>query len=252
MNISKIQPLFVGRKSLNVMNTLCHGKNMTLQPKNEKQRRYIDMLNADKPYIVVASGSAGTGKTLLATHIGVKKLLQDEYRKIIITRPAVSVDEAIGFLPGTLEKKMEPWTRPVFDVLSMHFPRNKIESMMKEQIIEICPLAFLRGRSFDNCWIICDESQNTTVNQMLMVLTRIGKGSKIVITGDPNQYDRGFTNNGLSDLLQRLEYTQEETLDLATIDDADSSNNIGIVEFAETDVERHPVIPYVLDLYKTI
>lgn len=216
-----------------------HGKNLSIQPKNDKQRRYIDLLNAEKPYIVVATGSAGTGKTLLATHVGVSKLLKDEYRKIIITRPAVSVDEDIGFLPGTLEKKMEPWTKPVFDVLGMHFPRNKIDSMMKEQIIEICPLAFLRGRSFDNCWIICDESQNTTVNQMLMVLTRIGKGSKIVVTGDPNQYDRGFNNNGLSDLLQRLEYTQE-------------NENIGVVEFNEQDVERHPVIPYVLDLYKTI
>lgn len=219
------------------------GKYMKIQPKNEKQREYVDMLSADKPYIVIATGSAGTGKTLLATHVGVKKLLQDEVRKIVITRPAVSVDEQHGFLPGTLEKKMEPWIRPIFDVLSLHFPRNKIESMMKEQIIEICPLAYMRGRTFDNSWIICDESQNTTINQMMMVLTRIGKDSKVVITGDPNQYDRGYNNNGLSDLIQRVEY--QDMKDNIGV-------NIGMIEFTEEDVERHPVIPIVLDLYKTV
>jgi phosphate starvation-inducible PhoH-like protein len=214
------------------------GKNMKILPKNEKQQKYIDMLSSDNPYIVIATGSAGTGKTLLATHIGVKKLIQNDVSKIVITRPAVSVDEQHGFLPGTLEKKMEPWIRPIFDVLSLHFPKNKIESMMMEQVIEICPLAYMRGRTFDDAWIICDESQNTTINQMMMVLTRIGKDSKVVITGDPNQYDRGYNNNGLSDLIQRVEYQ-------------DIKDNIGIIEFTEDDVERHPVIPIVLDLYKT-
>lgn len=214
------------------------GKNMKILPKNEKQQKYIDMLSSDNPYIVIATGSAGTGKTLLATHIGVKKLIQNDVSKIVITRPAVSVDEQHGFLPGTLEKKMEPWIRPIFDVLSLHFPKNKIESMMLEQVIEICPLAYMRGRTFDDAWIICDESQNTTINQMMMVLTRIGKDSKVVITGDPNQYDRGYNNNGLSDLIQRVEYQ-------------DIKDNIGIIEFTEDDVERHPVIPIVLDLYKT-
>jgi phosphate starvation-inducible PhoH-like protein len=218
---------------------VCSGKYAKLQPKNDKQQKYIDMLDTPNPCIVVATGSAGTGKTLLATHIGVTKLLTEEVKKIIITRPAVSVDEAHGFLPGTLEKKMEPWIRPVFDALSIHFPKNKIENMLKDQIIEICPLAFMRGRTFDNAWIICDEAQNTTINQMLMVLTRIGKDSKVVITGDPNQYDRGYSNNGLSDLLQRLDYQ-------------DCSENIGVVEFTDEDIERHPVIPIVLNLYNSI
>lgn len=200
----------------------------------------MDLLTAPNPYIVVATGSAGTGKTLLATHVGVKKLLDEEVQRIVITRPAVSVDEQHGFLPGSLEKKMEPWLRPIFDVLSLHFPRNKIESMMKDNIIEICPLAFMRGRTFDNSWIICDESQNTTINQMLMVLTRIGKDSKIVITGDPNQFDRGYNNNGLTDFLQRIDY--QDNL----------QSNIGVVMFSEEDVERHPVIPVILDMYKSI
>jgi phosphate starvation-inducible PhoH-like protein len=214
-----------------------HGKYTKIVPKNPKQKRYIEMLENDNPCIVIATGSAGTGKTLLATHIGVSKLVKDEVKKIIITRPAVSVDEQIGFLPGTLEKKMEPWIRPITDALNIHFPKSKIDSMIKEQIIEICPLAYMRGRTFDNAWVICDEAQNTTLNQMLMVLTRIGMNSKVIITGDPNQYDRGYSENGLSDLLTRLDYQEH-------------SDKIGVVEFE--DVERHPVIPYVLDLYKSI
>lgn len=209
-----------------------------IQPKNDKQRKYVDILSKERPYIVVATGSAGTGKTLLAAHVGVKKLLNEEVERLVITRPAVSVDEQHGFLPGTLEQKMEPWIRPIFDVLSLHFPRNRIETMMKDQVIEICPLAFMRGRTFDNAWIICDEAQNTTINQMMMVLTRIGKDSKVVITGDPKQYDRGYSNNGLSDLLQRVEFQENMT------------ENIGVVEFGEEDVERHPVIPIVLEMYK--
>lgn len=214
------------------------GKYMQLTPKNPKQARYMDLLKGEKPDIVVATGSAGTGKTLLAAHIGVQKLLTHEVKKLVITRPAVSVDEQHGFLPGSLEKKMEPWIRPVYDVLNMHFPRSKIDNMIKDHVIEICPLAFMRGRTFDESWIICDESQNTTPNQMLMVLTRIGKNSKVVITGDPNQYDRGYTNNGLSDLLQKLEYYPQS-----------DDRWIEVIEFGEEDVERNPVIPHILSLY---
>jgi len=214
-------------------------KSLKLQPRNEKQREYIDMLQGDVPHIVIATGSAGTGKTMLATHVGVQKLLKNEVSRLVITRPAVSVDEAHGFLPGTLEKKMEPWMRPIFDALSMHFPKTKIDSMVKEKIVEICPLAFMRGRTFEDAWIICDEAQNTTTHQMLMVLTRIGQGSKMVITGDPNQYDRGYDNNGLSDLLQRVRYQ-------------DCGEYIKIIEFGDEDVERHEVIPLVLHLYKSI
>ena len=214
-------------------------KSLKLQARNNKQREYLTILDDNKPYIVVATGSAGTGKTMLATHVGIVKLLNDEVKRIIITRPAVSVDEAHGFLPGTLEKKMEPWMRPIFDTLSLHFPKNKIDAMVKDKIIEICPLAFMRGRTFENAWIICDEAQNTTVNQMLMVLTRIGRGSKIVITGDPAQYDRGFTQNGLTDLIDRIRYQE-------------CGDNVRIVEFTEDDVERHEVIPLILNLYKSI
>jgi phosphate starvation-inducible PhoH-like protein len=227
--------------------TFVASKYTRIAPKNDKQQEYIDVLTKKKPYIVVATGSAGTGKTMLATYVGINKLLKEEVKKIVITRPAVSVDEAHGFLPGNLEKKMEPWMRPVFDILSMYFPANKIEAMIKDRIIEVCPLAYMRGRTFDSAWIICDEAQNTTINQMLMVLTRIGKDSKIVITGDPNQYDRGYNNNGLSDLLQRIEYKDINNMS-SQVHDMD----IEVVEFTEEHVERHPVIPVVLNLYKSL
>lgn len=196
------------------------------------------MLTTNKPHVVIATGSAGTGKTMLATHVGVKKLLSEEIRKIVITRPAVSVDEQHGFLPGSLEKKMEPWIRPVWDVLLQYYPRSKLDLLIRDQVIEICPLAYMRGRTFEDSWIICDEAQNTTPNQMLMVLTRIGKNSKIVITGDPQQYDRGFNNNGLSDLIERL-----------NVDECIVEDGINMIQFDENDVERHPIIKDILRIY---
>lgn len=208
-----------------------------LQPKNPNQKRYIELLNAENPPIVIASGSAGTGKTLLATQVGVKRLVSEEFKKIIITRPTVSVDESIGFLPGSLEQKMNPWTRPIFDILSTHYSKKKIETMILDQVIEICPLGFMRGRTFDNSWIILDEAQNATANQVLLVLTRIGAGSKIIITGDPDQHDRGFNDNGLVDLIDRVNSNEVD-------------ESIGLVQFDNADVERHPVIPIILDIYK--
>lgn len=209
-----------------------------LQPKNVNQKKYMDLLNAENPPIVIASGSAGTGKTHIATQVGVKRLVSEEFKKIIITRPTVSVDESIGFLPGTLEQKMNPWTRPIFDILGLHYSKKKIDTMIEDQIIEICPLGFMRGRTFDNSWIILDEAQNATANQVLLVLTRIGEGSKIVVTGDPDQHDRGFSDNGLVDLIDRVSCSE--------IDES-----IGLVQFDKSDVERHSVIPIILDMYKS-
>jgi phosphate starvation-inducible PhoH-like protein len=206
-------------------------------PKNINQQRYVSMLHRTNPYIVVATGPAGCGKTLLATHIGVQKLQDGMVDRIVITRPAVSVDESHGFLPGTLEEKMGPWIRPVYDVLQRHYPKSKIDRLIKDNVIEISPLAYMRGRTFEKSWIICDEAQNTTINQMLMVLTRIGSDSKMVITGDPNQHDRGYETNGLNDLIQRMAYNERKP-------------GIEHVMFDETDVERHPVIPVILEMYK--
>jgi phosphate starvation-inducible protein PhoH and related proteins len=229
-----------------VTKILCAKRDFSMiTPKNGNQKRYMDLLHRDKPYIVVAAGSAGSGKTLLGVTVGVNKLIAGDVDRIVVTRPAVSVDEQHGFLPGDLDAKMHPWIRPIHDVLRLHFPVNKVEHMIKDKIVDIVPLAYMRGITFENSWVICDEAQNTTVNQMQMILTRIGKGSKMVITGDPSQYDRGYHVNGLSDLLQRLDYKSLE-------EENEIDDMIEAVSFVEEDVERHEVIKHVLELYKAL
>jgi len=215
-----------------------------ISPRTDNQKKYMQLLQKDKPYIVVGSGPAGTGKTLLSVTAGVQSLIAGRVDRIVITRPAVSVDEQFGFLPGNLEAKMQPWVRPIHDVLKLNFPLSKVDHMIKEKIVDIVPLAFMRGLTFERSWIICDEAQNTTVNQMKMVLTRIGKDSKMVITGDPFQYDRGFDVNGFSDFLQRLENQP--------IVDENNESLIDVVHFGEHDVERHRVIKPILELYNDL
>jgi phosphate starvation-inducible PhoH-like protein len=210
-----------------------------ITPKNEKQKHYVNLLRRTSPYVVIASGTAGSGKTLLATSIGVEKLINKEVEKLIITRPTVPVGDDIGYLPGTLNKKMEPWIKPIYDSLSMQCSISKIEKMIQENVIEVCPLTFMRGRTFQNAWIICDEAQNTTIDQMLMVLTRIGPNSKMVITGDPMQHDRQFGHNGLVDIVNKVGSYYKV-----------ANPYFEVVEFTEEDVERHPIIPEVVRMYK--
>jgi phosphate starvation-inducible PhoH-like protein len=176
--------------------------------------------------IVIVTGPAGSGKTLLASTIGARHVADGRFAKLVITRPSVSVDEQHGFLPGDLNKKMEPWMRPITE---------SVHKSNKKPPIEVCPLGFMRGRTFDTSWIIADEMQNSTPNQMKMVMTRVGHGSKLVITGDPSQYDRGFDGNGLDDLIRRV--------------NARVSEYIKHVELSEEDVRRSEVVKEVLRLY---
>jgi phosphate starvation-inducible PhoH-like protein len=199
-----------------------------VSPRSLAQRRYLDLLQSSVP-IVIGTGPAGTGKTLLACHAGAKALIKGQVARLILTRPAVSVDEQHGFLPGTLEKKMEPWTRPMFDCLHKYISPKDVKNY-----VEICPLAYMRGRTFENAWIIGDEMQNSTPAQMKMLLTRLGDGSKMVVTGDVQQHDRGFEENGLSDLTRRV----------FTV-----SDYIHHVEFTDEDVVRHPAIREILSMY---
>ena len=203
-------------------------------PRNLNQERYLLKLLDDRKNIVFAIGPAGTGKTLLAVQTAVKEFKEGKIEKIIVTRPAVSVDEDLGFLPGTLEQKMAPWTRPIFDVLREYFYSGEIESMIQEGVIEISPLAYMRGRTFKHSYIIADEMQNATPNQMKMLLTRLGEGSKMVVTGDLNQADR-IDDNGLVDFVTKLEQTKSERLD--------------IVKFHKGDIERHEAVGEVLEVY---
>lgn len=206
-------------------------------PRTPTQRLFYGLLNASHIPIVLVSGPAGTGKTLLACHVGADFLAQKKVERLVVTRPAVSVDEQHGFLPGSLEDKMEPWTRPVFDSLRRHYTSRGIENLRANDQIEICPLAYMRGRTFENAWIIADEMQNATPSQMKMVLTRIGEGSKLVVTGDPSQHDRGFDENGFTDFLKRLHASSRP------------SRAIEHVEFTEADIVRHPVVKDVLSIY---
>jgi len=209
-------------------------KKITILPRNVHQEDYIELLTDHQKSIVFATGPAGTGKTMLAVQMGISKFESGEISKIVVTRPAVSVDEQHGFLPGDLKDKMAPWTRPIFDVLEEHWTPKQVERMIESKEIEIAPLAYMRGRTFKECWIVADEMQNATPEQMKMLLTRIGTGSKIIVTGDLAQHDRGFQNNGLKDFTTKL---------------TENHSTIGCVHFTKKDVERHPAVVDVLNIY---
>lgn len=212
-----------------------HNKKVVILPKNIAQEDYLALLNDDAKNIIFATGPAGTGKTLLAVLSAIKALKARECSKIVITRPAVSVDEQHGFLPGTLVEKMAPWTRPIFDVFEEYYSMSDISAMIDDGVVEVAPLAYMRGRTFKNAWIIFDEAQNCTSGQMEMALTRIGDNAKMIITGDLYQHDRGYESNGLKQFLELL----------ADYD----GHKMGAVSFARSDVERHPVVSEVLALY---
>jgi len=209
--------------------------NVVLLPKNLKQEDYIELLDNNKLDIVFAIGPAGTGKTMLAVLAALRALKNGDCEKIVITRPAVSVDEQHGFLPGTLLEKMAPWTRPIFDVIEEYYSPKDIEAMIADNVIEVAPLAFMRGRTFKNAYILFDESQNSTPNQMKMLLTRLGEHSRILVTGDLAQHDRTFEENGLKDFMIKLQES--------------NSNRIGMVRFEQSDVERHPTVGEILRIY---
>jgi phosphate starvation-inducible PhoH-like protein len=212
-------------------------KAVVLLPKSLKQEEYIDLLTDRKKLIIFATGPAGTGKTMLAVMAAIRAYKEGVVSKIIITRPAVAIeDEQHGFLPGDLNAKMAPWTRPIMDVIGEYYNSKEVESMLNEQIIEISPLAYMRGRTFKRSWIIFDEAQNATVNQMMAILTRLGDGTKMVVTGDLHQMDRKFAeNNGLTDFLNRLERNNSRLIDT--------------VNFSNKDVQRSDAVREVLKLY---
>ncbi len=209
-------------------------QHVVMTARNSNQKTYLQKLQEESTSIVFAIGPAGTGKTMLAVMHGVKLYQEGLVDKIIVTRPAVSVDEDLGFLPGTLNEKMAPWTRPIFDVLGEYYKAQDIAKMLEEGVIEISPLAYMRGRTFKNAYIIADEMQNATVNQMKMLLTRLGENSKMVVTGDLAQADR-VNDNGLINFCNLLKNKQMKHID--------------IVQFDHKDIERHDAVKEVLSLY---
>ena len=224
VNIIDFQPYLPAKK-----------QRVSIQARNANQKLYLSKLYEEATSIVLAIGPAGTGKTMLAVQYGIKLFQEGKVDKIVVTRPAVSVDEDLGFLPGDLNEKMAPWTRPIFDVLGEYYQTKEIAKMLEEGVIEISPLAYMRGRTFKNAYIVADEMQNATVNQMKMLLTRLGEGSKMVVTGDLAQADR-LSDNGLIDFCNLLK--QKEYLE-----------HIDIIEFDARDIERHNAVKEVLAVY---
>jgi phosphate starvation-inducible PhoH-like protein len=215
-------------------------KTVTLIPKSLNQETYIELLTDPSKHIVFATGPAGTGKTMLAMQAGVRAFKEGSVSKIILTRPAVGVDdERHGFLPGNITAKMEPWTRPLFDVIQEYYRPQEVARMLDEQVIEIAPLAFMRGRTFKDSWIVADEMQNATPGQMKMLLTRLGEGSKIVVTGDTRQADRSDNDNGLLGFKGLVEAYQQ-------------SKYVAGVEFESRDIARHPAVREILSIYGEI
>ena len=211
-------------------------RSVEIVPKSLAQERLILSLFDAQIHITIAVGPAGTGKTYLAVQSAIQALRTGQVDRIVLTRPAVGVDEEQhGFLPGDLNQKMEPWTRPLLDVLHEYYSPKDVAQMLADQVIEISPLAYMRGRNFKAAYIIADEMQNATPGQTKMLMTRIGEGSKIVITGDTNQADRARSNNGLIDICQKIK-------DSPTV-------GIKVCELGHKDIQRHPIITKVLNLY---
>ena len=227
-------------KNTNVVdidNYITRKKQVLLVPRNLNQETYIEKLLNPSNVIVFGVGPAGTGKTMLAVLAAIKEYKEGTVDRIVVTRPAVGVDdEKHGFLPGDLNSKMEPWTRPIFDVIQEYYSPNEVKKMLEEGVIEISPLAFMRGRTFKKAYIIADEMQNATPNQMKMLLTRIGDDSRMVVTGDIQQTDRREAQNGLINFGRLFEQFA-------------NSQFIRMVNFTHGDIERHPAVSEVLSIY---
>jgi phosphate starvation-inducible PhoH-like protein len=196
-------------------------------PKTPGQCKYMLALRSPKP-IVIGTGPAGSGKTLLACQVALEHVSKIQRPNIVLTRPIVTVDEDMGYLPGDMDQKMEPWTKPMYEIFGQFFNRNQMD-----RFITVEPLGYMRGRTFNNTLIIADEMQNATPNQLKMLLTRVGEGTKLIITGDLGQSDLG-PENGLRDLVYKMQCQDLEY--------------IRHVEMGDEDIVRHPAVKEVLRL----
>ncbi len=206
-----------------------------IRPQNENHQKMVDFIK--KNDMLFAVGPAGTGKTYTAVALAVKALKEKEVRRIILTRPAVEAGENLGFLPGDFKEKLDPYMQPLYDALRDMIPHEKLDSYLERGILQIAPLAFMRGRTLDNAFVILDEAQNTTHNQMKMFLTRMGKNAKFIITGDPGQID--LPRKQVSGL-------KEAILALKNI------TGIEIIQLDEKDVVRHRLVKKIIKAYKSI
>ena len=207
--------------------------------KSENQRDYVQALEDKETPLVFVLGPAGTGKTLFACLTAIQGLRSGAFDRIILTRPLVTVEEELGFLPGNIKSKMDPWTRPIFDIFLEYYSQKDIDAMLNSGLIEISPLAFMRGRTFKRCFILADEMQNSSPAQMLMAATRIGHGSKMVVNGDLNQSDRG-SENGLAVMVRKVRG--------AMSNNSTHISGISICDMASQDIERSPIVSTILQI----
>jgi phosphate starvation-inducible PhoH-like protein len=212
---------------------VCSPRKPPVVPKTEGQSAYVEMIRAHD--ITFGIGPAGTGKTYLAVALAVSALKQEKVSRIILTRPAVEAGEALGFLPGDLQEKLLPYLRPLYDALHDMMEVEELQRYMDRGVIEIAPLAYMRGRTLSNAFIILDEAQNTTTEQMFMFLTRLGADSKCVVTGDRTQID--LPRNKRSGLIEAVEALRHV-------------DGIGFHFFQESDVVRHPLVQKILRAYR--
>jgi phosphate starvation-inducible PhoH-like protein len=210
--------------------------------KNSKQIKFQEFINNPKLSIVVCTGPAGTGKTMIPCQEAIMKLKNEEVNKIIITRPAVPAEENLGFLPGKIEDKVYPYMIPMYDYFLEHYTKEGLNTLIRSGKLEIAPLAFMRGRTFKNAIIIADEMQNTTPSQMKMILTRIGDNSKLIITGDLQQNDINIETNGLQELVNLLNNKYPEYHLML-------KDGFGYINFDNSCIQRSPVIEKILNLY---
>ncbi len=216
--------------------TLVHGvSGKAIKAQTANQRKMVEL--SKKNDLVFAIGPAGTGKTYTGVALAVKALKDKEVKRIILTRPAVEAGENLGFLPGDLKEKLDPYMQPLYDALRDMIPHEKLETFIEKGIIQIAPLAFMRGRTLDNAFVILDEAQNTTHAQMKMFLTRMGKHAKFVITGDPGQID--LPRRVISGLKEALLILKDV-------------RGVGIVYLDDKDVIRHKLVKKIISAYKTI
>ena len=205
-----------------------------VEPRGERQRRYLEQIQ--KKSLTFGLGVAGTGKTYLAVAAAVRALRAGEVRRMVMTRPVVEAGEHLGFLPGDLQAKLNPYLRPVYDALRDLVDVEDIQRLEEAGVIEVAPLAYMRGRTLSHAFVILDEAQNTTLSQMKMFLTRLGEGSKMVVTGDPSQSDLDRSHrSGLSDAVARLQ----------------GFADVGVTEFTVKDVCRHPLVEQIVRAYES-
>ena len=222
-----------GNEKANISEIQIKTPKKIIRPRGKNQQDYIKNIN--KYELNFGIGPAGTGKTYLAVAAAVDAFLNDKVQRIILIRPAVEAGEKLGFLPGDLSQKVDPYLRPLYDALYEMLGIERVTKLIEKEAIEVAPLAYLRGRTLNNSFIIMDESQNTTVDQMKMVLTRMGFGSHAVINGDLTQVDLPkHINSGLEHVIQVLEKT----------------TGIGMTHFSSQDVVRHPLVRKIVDAYQ--